>query len=173
ITSHDAGTPVAITRVTRPTYTHQAKRGCAMMAWCHWCCWATSCSGRKRSSAPVAHMAAPIATSSSKGRAARNRRMSIDYPAAACVFRQDLACLVPVQVAYDADSASLQLRDPVRRQRAFVEFGQRFHVFAARADEQRIDAGPDQGAETLAARLGAGRQGVRPAVLVEPEPLQA
>src|SRR5690242_19173506 len=99
--------------------------------------------------------------------------MSIAYAAAACVFRQDLARFVAAQVRFDTDSALLHLNGPVRRHRTFVELGQGFHVFDARADQQRIDAGPDQRTETLAARLRAGRQGVTAAIAVEPEPLHA
>src|SRR3546814_8212090 len=85
---------------------------------------------------------------------------SIALPAALAVGAQHGSRIVAVDVAHDLDAPLVQLADPVRRQRAFVEFGQLHHVLCAGADQQAVDAGPDRGAVALAARLRRRGQGV-------------
>ena len=82
------------------------------------------------------------------------------------------ACIAQ-DVAAHADVAAFQFADPVRRQRAFVEFGEFLDILGARADQQFVDACPHARAVALAARLRAGGEHVMAAVLVQPVPAQA
>jgi hypothetical protein len=82
-------------------------------------------------------------------------------PANLRVVLEHLAGGVAVDVAGDLDAAPREFADPVGRQRAFVELGQRFHVLTAGADQQAVDAGPDGRAVALAAGLRGSRHGHR------------
>ena len=80
-------------------------------------------------------------------------RRSVDVAAGLAIGAQHRARGIALHVARHGDAAAFEFADPVRRQRAFVELGELLHVFAARADQQAVDAGPDGRAVALAARL--------------------
>src|SRR3546814_17874712 len=81
---------------------------------------------------------------------------SIALPAALAVGAQHGSRIVAVDVAHDLDAPLVQLPDPVRRQRAFVEFGQPTHVLCAGADQQAVAAGPDRGGAARSEERRAG-----------------
>src|SRR3546814_4279474 len=87
---------------------------------------------------------------------ARRGGRSIALPAALAVGAQHGPRIVAVDVAHDLDAPLVQLADPARRPRAFVEFGPLPHVLCAGADQPAVDAGPDRGAVALQAWMRGG-----------------